>query len=486
MPDNVPLPIANGFYLSDAPVTSAQQCINFYPNIVQAPALSQETVLGTAGIDSITTTGIIAQANRGSIVMNDLVYFVNGETFYRLNRLTVSPATYSFDALGTILGTARCSLATNGTQIVILPKGGVGSLWDGTTFTDNINVIDSDFTANGIPQHVVYIDGYFLFTTDNKKFIISSLNDGLAYNALDFGSAEADPDAIVAPVVYKNQVFIMGVSTIEGFENVGGSGFPFQRNGLLDDTGLLAPFSVINGDDAFRFVGASKNEGPGIYEHRGSGAVKISNTAMDSILQDISDVEISEIFAVHYGLNGQFFTCFTVQGREESFEFNAVGSRWHQRQSYIDSQQDAWRVSSIVTGYGELIAFDRTDGRIGKINEDSYTEYGEPIFRRLDTQPFANNGNSASISSLELTMEPGVGNAAVADPQIRMSKSYDGGKIFSSELSRPIGRVGDYKKRQIWRRLGRVPRYAMFRFEMTDAVKPALIKLEARSRGGTR
>jgi hypothetical protein len=50
MTDNTPLPIANGYYLSDSPVVSAQQCINWYPNIVDTPALSQETLFGTAGI----------------------------------------------------------------------------------------------------------------------------------------------------------------------------------------------------------------------------------------------------------------------------------------------------------------------------------------------------------------------------------------------------------------------------------------------------
>lgn len=488
MSEPIPLPIANGFYLSDAPVTSAQQCINLYPNIVQAPALSQETVLGTAGIDAIDSTGIISQQNRGSLVMAGIVYFVNGETLYRLNRDTVDPAAYSHDALGTILGGQRVSMATNGTELVILPPGGVGSVWNEgtTTFTADINVVDNDFTANGIPQYVVYIAGYFLFTTDSKKFIISNLNNALSYNALDFGTAEADPDDIVAPIVHENQLFILGTETIEGFENIGGSGFPFQKNGVLDDTGLLSPFSIVKGDNSFRFVGASLNEGPGIYEFTGARAVKISNTAIDSILQDLSDAEIDEIFAMHYGQNGQFFTAFSVQGRSQSFEYNAVSQRWHQRQSFIDSGLDAWRVSSIVSGYGELIVFDRIDGRIGVLNEDTYTEYGEMIFRRLDTMPFANNHKSARISSLEMTIQAGVGNSAEPNPQIRMSRSTTGGKLFSSELSRAMGRIGQYKQRPIWRRLGRAAQYEMFRFEITDPVKVALIKMAVRSSGGTR
>jgi hypothetical protein len=488
MAENTPLPIANGFYLSDAPVISAQQCINYYPNVVTAPALSQETLYGTAGINQLTTTGTLLQQGRGSITVQGIPYYVNGESLYRLNRPTQNPDTFTYTNLGTIEGSGRVSLATNGTQIVIQVPGGKGSLYNVGTmaFTPDIEAVDGDFTANGAPQYVVYVDGYFLFTTDEKKFIVSSLNNGLAYSALDFGTAEADPDDIVGVVVYFNQVFILGTQTIEGFENIGGSGFPFQRNGLIDDTGCLAPFSIVKGDDAFRFLGSSKNEGPGVYEFKGNGAYKISNTAMDTIFQDATDAELSAVFGVHYGQNGQFFTAFTLTGKDQSFEYNAISQRWHQRKSTIGGAQLAWRVSSVEAAYGRLICNDLIDGRIGEMDEDIYTEYTNPILRRVDTMPFSANGNAFTVSSLELTPRSGVGNTAVADPEIRMFRSIDGGNTFGDPLPRKLGKIGEYYKRCIWRRLGRVGRFEMFRFEMSDAVAPAIVKLQARFHGGMR
>ena len=47
------------------------------------------------------------------------------------------------------------------------------------------------------------MDGYFVFTTDAKKFILSAINDGTDYNAIDYGTAESSPDATVTPVVFK-------------------------------------------------------------------------------------------------------------------------------------------------------------------------------------------------------------------------------------------------------------------------------------------
>jgi len=481
VPDNTPLPIANGFYLSDSQPVSAQQCINWYPNIVQAPALAQETLFGTAGITQATTTGVIAQQNRGSEKMAGIPYFVNGDTLYRLN------SDETTNALGTITGTGRVSMATNGTQLFIMVPGGLGSVWveDTSTFTPDVNVVDADFTANGNPQHVVFVDGYFLFTTDSKKFIISALNNGLSYNALDFGTAEADPDNIVAPVVHKNQVFIFGSEITEVFENQPvGSGFPFQRiSGFILEKGLFAPFSVVKGDSTFRFVGGGKDESPGIYEFQGNNFAKISNTAIDSILQDLTQAEVSDIFAMHYGQNGQFFTSFTLP--LEVFEYNSISGRWHQRRSLIKGALDAWRAASIVTGYGKVYVGDRLDGRIGILDEDVFTEYGDTIFRLVDTMPFSNNGNSFRVSSLELTVESGVGDFTTIDPKMRMSRSLDS-KKFTDETTRSIGKIGEFSNRLIWRRQGRAKRFEMFRFIMTDPVKPVIIKLQARFAGGTR
>lgn len=488
MAENIPIPIANGFYVSDSPVISAQQCINMYPNIVQAPALSQETLFGTAGSTQITTTGVIVQQNRGSHKMNDIPYFVNGDALYRVDRVSTNPDVFTNTSLGTIEGVGRVSMATNGTQLFIMVPGGKGSVWvqDTTTFTPDVNVVDSDFTASGNPQFVEFADGYFIFTTDEKKFIISALNNGLAYNALDFGSAETDPDDIRGLVVYQNNVYILGSETIEEFENVpAGAGFPYQRTGLVIEKGLFAPFSVIKGNGAFMFVGGGRDESPSVYQFQGNGVQKISTTAIDVVLDDMSDADVADIFAIHYGTNGHFFTAFTLPSINETFEFGALSSRWHQRRSLIAGSLDSWRVSSVETAYGQLLCSDVIDGRIGILDEDIYTEYGATIPRILDTMPISANGNSFSISSMELTVESGVGNTAVPDPKVRMSRSLDG-KTFYDERDKPIGKIGEYQRRVIWRKMGRAKRFEVFRFEQTDAVKAVFIKLEARIRKNLR
>ena len=122
MPDVI-LPIANGAYLSDSLPISAQECTNWYPVIIQTPALSQEVLYGTPGIEQVATSGMVSQVNRGGHDFSGVPYFVNAGNLYRLesdNTLT---------DVGAIEGTGRVSMADNGTQLFILVPGGKGYIF---------------------------------------------------------------------------------------------------------------------------------------------------------------------------------------------------------------------------------------------------------------------------------------------------------------------------------------------------------------------
>ena len=475
------LPIANGFYISDSLPISAQECTNWYPNIAQGQALSQETLFGTDGSEQVATSGEVEEQNRGAHEMAGKPYFVNGDSLYRLDETIVgTTATYSLTRIGAVSGTSRVSMADNGTQLMVLVPGGDGYIYNHVTDVYS-QITDPDFTANGDPQYVAFVDGYFVVTTDSKKFIVSALNDGLNYNALDFGTAESDPDDIVAPVVFKNQLFISGGQTFEAFQNIGGADFPFQRTGLFLQKGCYAPNSIVNSQDTFMWVGGGENELAAIWALNGNSTVKVSTTAIDSILAGLTETQVSNIYAWAYARKGAYFIGFALPNT--TLVYDITTQRWHERKSYIDGSLGAYRVASIAKAYGKIFCGDTVDGRIGELTADVYTEYGNTIIRRVATQPFQNNMQSVFFPSLELTVESGVGNSAVTDPQIVLERSKDG-KTWSDPIPRSIGKIGEYQRRAIWRRNGRAGRFEVFRFTLTDAVKPVIIQLTANIMGG--
>ena len=462
------LPIAHGYYESDSLPISAQECTNFYPNIAQAPALNQETLFGTPGLTQVASASDISNC-RGAHEMNGVPYFVIDGKLYSMS------ASYVLTDHGQIDGSGRVSMADNGTQMLVLVPGGNGYIYNHVTDT-LAQITDADFTANGNPQQVVYIDGYFCLTTDSKKFIVSALNDGLSYNALDFGTAESDPDEIVAPVVFKNQLFIGGSQTIEAFQNIGGADFPFQRTGLFLSKGISSPFSIQSIQDTFVFVGAGANESPAIWALNGNSVAKISTTAIDKELSELTETQIADIFSWAYAEKGAYFVGFALPGT--TLVYDTISKRWHERKSFVDGSLGAYRVTALVRAYNQLWAGDLVDGRIGLLDQDTYTEYGTEIRRTIVTQPFQNNMESFVVPELELTVESGVGNADAVDPQVGLERSTDA-KVWSDMRLRNVGKVGEYNRRVIWNRNGRASRFELFRFTISDPVKPVFIQMTA-------
>ncbi len=467
MPNTI-LPIANGYYESDSLPISAQECINFYPNIVQAPSLNQETLFGTPGLEQVAIASEL-EVSRGAHEMNGVPYFVIGNTLYSMDSSNV------LTARGTISGSGLVSMADNGTQMLVLVPGGDGYIYThaSTTLT---KITDVDFTANGNPQQVVYIDGYFCLTTDSKKFIVSSINDGLSYNALDFGTSESDPDDIVAPVVFKNQLFIGGSQTIEAFQNIGGADFPFQRTGLFLSKGIVSPFSIQSLQDTFIFIGSGYRESPAIWALSGNDVAKISTTAIDKELGKLTSAQINDIYSWSYAQKGAYFVGFALPST--TFVYDLISQRWHERKSVIENTLGAYRVKSLVRAYNNVYCGDIGDGRVGRLDPDIYNEYGTSIQRTIVTQPFQNNMNSFVLPSIEMTVESGVGNSDSDDPLIGMARSKNG-KTWASTRYRKIGKIGEYDKRAIWRRNGRASRFELFKFTLSDPVKPVLIQLTA-------
>lgn len=473
-----PLPITGGFYESSVLPLSAQTCVNAYPHIAQGGALVQEALFDTPGLTQLDTSGAsVAEKNRGARTFEGRPYFVNGNGLYCLTDSN------TLSSLGTIEGSKRVSLSDNGTQLMILVPGGNGYIFEDGSLSQ---ITDSDFTANGKPQYVVFIDGYFCCVTDEGKFIISALNNGNEWNALDFGSAESNPDGVVVPYVLRNQLYIAGERTIEGFTNTGGAEFPFTRSGLFIDKGVVAPLSVQNTNSAVIFIGAGEREAPSVWLHSGNYPEKVSTDAVDRLLKQLTSEELSAAHAWSYGAEGHFFVGFVLP--ETTIVYDLSTGRWHERKSRVDVggsviELQTYRVSSLIQTDGQVYVADLLDGRVGILDDTAYDEYGERIFRQFATQPFQNNMQPFTVPRLELTIESGVGNADEEEPMIRMEISRDGGKTWSNERPRKMGRVGEYNRRAVWRRNGRTERFDVYRFTTTAPVKFAALQLTAQIEG---
>lgn len=491
MPTRTPLPLGFNFYQSDSLTFSAQRCINWIAVAAESGALNDRMLMQPLGLKQLSDPKL--STNRGGWEMGEQAFFVQG------NSLVLQLSNGTFVNKGTIPGNGRVSMASNarnvdtGQQfIVIVVPGDSAHVYDSAADTVT-QITDPDFRVS---DTVIFNDGFFLFSaSDGSVWFNSALNDPFTFDGLDFGTAEIDPDRVVALHSNHNEVFVGGLKTYELFDNVGGSGFPYQRiPGANIQKGVHAKFSLVEFDSTFCFVGGGLNEGSAVWKVTGSSnAVKISTNAIDTQIQKFTRDEISSAFALTYSDRGQFLAIFTFESERipsRTFFYNATASAllgqsvWGEFQTGVTD--DRFRVQSIVSAYGKLLVGDDRSSIIGELDHDTLTYYDGPIFMQSASQPFNQEGTELFAGSFEATFQSGVGLTAGNDPQVRLDHSDDEGNTFpGGERSRGIGKIGKYGQRAVWERQGSFPVSRTVRLTCTDPVRRNLIRLAATPDLGT-
>jgi len=496
------LPIATGFYEDPKRPIAAQECTNFIPQVPQTQAISGAQLISTPGI--INFANASDSSSRGFHEMDGIAYSINGTVLYRINEDGTTTN------LGTITGTGRVSIDDNGFQMCIVVPSTTAYIYSVSGGLQTIT--DTDFTTTlGPSEHVVEKDGYFIHYNNNSAaslrpvFFISNLNDGLTYDALDFED-NTGFDNITGTHVNRNLLYVSGKKAMAPYQNVGGEGFPFsQIVGGVIQKGSRAKYSMVDFDNTFVAVAGGHNERPAIWRFSGASSQKISTSAIDYILQNQTDAEIEEMFSTVYAEDGSYFVSFHM--KDSVFTYDATtsalrgASTWHERKSK-DSEGRAvkWRVNGIVEAYGKTLVSDSQDARIGALNKDTFTEYGEYVTRVVTTIPFHGQNERVRVSAIELSCLAGVGLEEKkksdfplqfpytfgdddlidgVDPVVLMQFSDDGGYTYSNGTSRRLGKQGEHKKRQRWRRQGQFTNSRIYKFSISEPVDGAIMKLTA-------
>lgn len=481
------LAYAEGFDRSASLPSMNRECTNWYPKHIEdvdsaGNPIVNKRLFGTPGLNQLNAGS--SDANRGSHVMAGISYFVDGITLFRFNEDATITDLSTIDSVD-ITGSGKVFMVDNGIQLMILVPGGSGFIFNHQT--DLLELItDLDFTANGAPQTVFFIDSFFAVTTDTKKWIVSAVNDGTSWNALDFGTAESDPDTIVGGTNFKNEAYIFGSETIEAFDNIGGTDFPFQRNGLFLDKGLFARFSIVTTSNTFMFIGGGVNEDPAIWSFQGNTLVRVSNTGVDLLLNSLTTNQLDQVIGYTYSQDHSTFVAWELPN--ETIVYGLDTGRWHKRQSEVPDAAGnintvGWRATSLITAYGKLICFDTQDGRVGEVSREFFDEYGTNIQRTFDCNPLRNEKRAFSVTRIEISMEAGVGDSNTPNPLIRLDRSKDA-KTFKSMGTRSIGAQGEFDKRTVWRMGGLCKQYFLPRFLFSEKVKPVVIRVDATMDGG--
>lgn len=189
-----PLPFAQGFYVSESLPISAQECVNFYPNLPQTATVTKQSLFGTPGLIEIANAGV-NEFSRGLHEFDGIPFAVNNGNLYRIDR--------SFDALGApifnalnvgsgLFGTGRVIMADNGpvnSEPITIPSTSISNV------TNSFGLAQFNFTAIGqtiSPGTEVVITGFTTNTSYNGTFLVTISDGSTSFETgVSFGSSES-------------------------------------------------------------------------------------------------------------------------------------------------------------------------------------------------------------------------------------------------------------------------------------------------------
>lgn len=461
------IPFATQSYKSNSLPVSAQQCVNMYAEREPPDAKTSVAILGAPGITTFLSAG--SGPIRGTHIMNSVLYVVSGNWLYSVD------STNTVRALGGPITESpnMVSMADNGTQVCIV-TGVNGYIYASTGGFQQIS------SANFHPANTVtFFDNYFVFDwVGTNKYFISSILDGLTYTGLDFASAEVDSDFVLATINQQENLLIFGERTIETWYDAGATSFPFQRyDGATIQRGCAAALTPIKEDNSVFFLGDDLI----FYRLNGIIPVRVSTHAIEYAWGQYTTV--SDAYCFSYTTAGHKFVVLTFPTASATWVYDISTNLWHERVSWNSSNTSMgrWRATILISYLNRLIVGDIIDGSLGMLSNTTFTEYGNTMQGMLVAPPIHSDRKRIFHNVLELDMETGVGTAVSAgsDPQVMLDWSDDGGRTYSGlQLWRSLGKIGKYKTRLRWLRLGQ-SRQRTYRVTISDPVKRTLIAANA-------
>lgn len=393
-----------------------------------------------------------------------------------------------------VMGTKLVSVASDGTVTTLGDVGAGGqvtmdngfdrlAIWSGGRLYYWLNntltqVTDPDL---GTVIDGRWIAGYFM-STDGESLIVTELTDPTAVNPLKYGSAESDPDPILAVDELRNEAYAMGRYTIEVFQNVGGDLFPFQRiDGAQVPRGVIGTHAYSKFAQTFAFVGSGRNEAPAVYLMGPGSTAKLSTQEIDEILAGYTEAQLA--LAVVEARVDKGHEHLLIHLPDQCLVYDAAASKaigepvWFTLDSGSSPTKATYRARNLVWGYDRWIVGDPTGANLGALTDAVSSHYGQAIAWEFGTLMLYNESRGAIVHALELVGLPGRV-AFGAQPTLWTSYSLDG-ETFSQERPISAGAQGQRDKRLAWRKQGKMRNYRVQKFRGTSDARLSIARLEA-------
>ena len=415
--------------------------INGYTEIAPREADVPYFTRARPGLKAFTGQLEGAGGFRGGIRLGSAAYVVIGPVIWKVD------ATGFAEVIGGFLGSAPVRMVRNqkATPQIAMVSEGVRNIIENDML---IGLTDTDLPA---PIDVTELAGYTIYIIPDGRYFYSGINEASSIDALDFASAEARADGLVAGQVRNQELILYGETSIEFHGLTGNSNNPFMRvpNTTVQFGCLSGPaVQEINGVHIFPAADGTVRKLAGYVPER------ISNHDVERDIDELEDK--SSMRAMAFSLRGHQF--YVLSSPSWSWACDLTNSFWYEWNTHGHNR---WKAE----GYVELgdhpnqlrIVGDYQNPFLYQLDPATYDDAGDHIIwkmvGRLTAPP-----NRIELNDFYANLIPGVGlnstDPHLSDPKAMMRVSKDNGTTWGNEKQRSVGKIGEKKKRTQFGRFG--------------------------------
>jgi hypothetical protein len=288
----------------------------------------------------------------------------------------------------------------------------------------------------------VFFNQRILFQGENGQVYYSELNDPTDIPGLNFFSAEALPDEIVAITTTEDRIGLHGDDSTEWWFDSGDADNPFQRiPGGVVYIGCQHPHTALRLDNTVWMVGRDKEGADIVWRSQGTDFARVSTAAVERFLSQSETVT-----AYSYQEEGKAWLVLNSELGTRACDVATLD--WHERAwlNPLTGSQDRQRQEFCTYVYGAHYAGDWEVGLIYKMGLEYRDDAGDAIRRSLVTGQVAANGRFLSIGELWLDFATGVGldgSGQGVDPEVMLRAAPEGVQ-FGVERKESLGAIGEY------------------------------------------
>jgi hypothetical protein len=452
-----------GFYEARSSTFSVDTAVNIYKETRQVEGSPKTTTLyGTPGLKLFASVfgggcrGMFTQDGRTWAVIGSMLYELNTllTTWVALGDVGTDGQPVSFSSNG--ISSNSVGTGSGGNQLGVVSAGGLYVLH---LVTGVLTAVVLPFTG---PVMLAFLDSYTLANEANSQVVWFSYQEDMTQwdgidNFIRFGTS----DTIVGIAVSRDRIWAFGSKTTTLFYDSGDTDTPFlPYPGSATQVGLVSPWALTLYADTFFWLATTEHGLRRIVMANDPLAQPIS---IPPIEQHIADCpSLADVYAMAYEQEGHVFIIFVLPSSPDptnAFVYDATEKAWHTRAGWdsINGQYVRWRAKGSTTTNGLVLVGDYSSGDTYTLDLNTYTDNGA-IIRRERTAPYLSaEAQWLFLEQVELGTQPGIGLVLGqgSDPMATLEISRDSAHTFVNAGNAPLGRIGAYTDRAVWRRLGR-------------------------------